>query len=68
MKDINVTKRVKFSDNDGESLPITRCVCGEEFHPWHYYINIDPETSNRCPKCGKKLYFKAVITVYERRG
>ncbi len=61
----DVTHLVSFSDNDGEDLPLTRCVCGKEFESWDFILSIYPDTAKECPACGRKLYFDYSITVYE---
>ncbi len=61
----DVTHLVSFSDNDGESLPLTRCVCGKEFAAWDFILSIYPDMARECPACGRKLYFDYSITVYE---
>lgn len=67
---IDVTANVEFGNPDDECLPLTRCVCGAEFEPWTNIISIydDPAFMEPCPKCGRLLYFRATITVYERKG
>ena len=30
----DITKDVEWGDNDGESLPILKCICGQEFDCW----------------------------------
>jgi len=62
---INVTHLVDFYENDGECLPITKCVCGQMFEPWEFFISIYKDIAYACPTCGRKLYFRADITVYE---
>jgi len=65
MPDKDVTPQVSFAEIDGESLPLTKCVCGEQFVPWEFIISIYREGANDCRKCGRKLYFRASIKVYE---
>ena len=60
---IDVTDKVKFENNDDESLPIIRCICGEKFDPWHFIIS--PDFPNECPNCKRKFIFKNTIKVYE---
>ena len=64
-KDIDVTKLVEFYDNDGESLPLIKCVCGAEYVPWGNILSIYRDLAKVCPKCGRKFYFTNEIKVYE---
>ena len=65
MNDIDVTKDIRFGDNDGEYLPITKCVCGEKFNSWDFSISIYNDMLTECPKCNRKFYFRNSITIYE---
>jgi len=67
MPDKDVTQLVEFNDNDSESLPITKCVCGATFASWKFNISIYREEPliYSCPACGRKLYFSIAIRVYE---
>ena len=69
MSGIDVTDRVEFGPVDGESLRITRCVCGATFPAWTYHINIydEVEWMEPCPKCHRRLYFTTNVRVYEYR-
>ncbi len=61
---IDVTDQVVFLGNDGELLPIIKCVCGKEFPPWNFAISIYEDNPNDCPNCGRKLFFRNRISVY----
>ncbi len=63
--DIDVTSQVLFGENDGEYLPLTRCVCGHTFEPWDEMISIYRDDPYACDYCGRKLYFIANIKVIE---
>ena len=65
VKDIDVTNMVDFHDNDGESLPLVQCVCGERFAEWDCILSIYRDMAKKCSKCGRKLYFRNEIRVYE---
>lgn len=65
MNDLNVTSQVNFGDNDGESLPLTRCVCGSQFASWEEIISIYRDHPWQCPKCGAKLFFSCNVNVYQ---
>ena len=61
----DVTNLVDFHNNDDECLPITKCVCGAKFTPWDFFISIYDDDPYRCPLCGKKLFFRLDIRVFE---
>ncbi len=61
----DVTKLVEFGNNDDETLPIKKCVCGTKFPEWSFYISIYPDHAEPCPNCGRKLYFQNTIVVWE---
>jgi len=63
--DKDVTKLIEFGNNDDKSLPIYKCICGEEFYSWEFVISIYRETPSACPKCGRKFYFKNTITIFK---
>jgi hypothetical protein len=63
--DKDVTELVCFNENDGEGLPILKCVCGQEFAPWYFVVGIYRHTPKVCPDCGRRLYFRNSIRVYE---
>lgn len=63
---IDVTREVEFEDNDSDSLPIIKCVCGQEFIAWDgFIISYGEDHPSECPKCGRKLFFTNSIRVYE---
>jgi hypothetical protein len=62
--DIDITTKVQFGDNDGEVLPLSRCVCGKRFDPWTFILSVYREDPKECT-CGRKLYFKNVISIFE---
>ena len=65
MKDIDVTDKVEFGKNDGEFLPLMKCVCGKLFGYWDCVLSIYETDANECPNCMRKLYFRSGIKVYE---
>ncbi len=65
MRDIDITDRVKYDLSDGEALPIVKCVCGNEFPSWKFIIKMDRDEPRMCRKCGRRMYFRAEIKVYE---
>lgn len=66
MLDIDITDLVEFGNNDGECLPIMRCVCGNEFYYWKFIISIYRDDPYHCDACGRGLYFTCAIRVFER--
>lgn len=64
--DKDVTKLVMFGDNDGELLPILKCVCGERFDYWDFTISIYSDDWCSCKACNRWLFFKIEIKVYEK--
>jgi hypothetical protein len=65
VNDIDVTNQVDFHNNDDEFLPLTKCACGQKFEPWDFSINIYREDARTCTNCGRKLYFRLDIKVFE---
>jgi DNA-directed RNA polymerase subunit RPC12/RpoP len=59
----DVTDQVTWEDNDGECLPLTKCVCGTRFDAWSEIVSIYKNHPWTCPKCGVKLIFSVGITV-----
>lgn len=64
----NVTDQISFGESDGESLFITKCICGKEFSTWEFCINIYDDNPNSCPKCGRKFFWRQLVTVFEVVG
>ncbi len=64
---IDVTDKVVFDndDIDGECLPLYKCVCGKEFEKWHFILSIYEDHPHICSHCGRKLFFRNEIKVYE---
>lgn len=65
MKIKDITSQVDFLNNDDELLPITKCVCGEEFDSWEFCVSIYENEAHSCPKCGRKFFFRLGIRVFE---
>lgn len=61
----DVTNQIEFGESDGESLFITKCVCGEEFGTWDFIISIYDDDPYSCPKCGRKFFWRQLVTVFE---
>jgi len=64
MTDKDITSQCTFGDSDGESLPLTRCACGKDFPMWDKIIGTYRDLSTKCD-CGRKLYFKNDVHIYE---
>jgi DNA-directed RNA polymerase subunit RPC12/RpoP len=64
---LDVTNEVGFGDNDGEWLPLDRCICGERFDKEGgcLSLGIYEDDADECPKCGRKFIFKVNINVYQ---
>lgn len=62
---MDVTDQVDFGNSDDESLPLTKCVCGKKFEYWEFVLSIYEDSPNKCPNCGRKLFFRNSIRVYE---
>ena len=65
MNDKDITSQVQFGGVDGELLPLTKCACGQEFDYWDFVLSIYRVEPDVCPNCGRKMYFKLEVTVYE---
>jgi len=63
--DKDITNQCSFGEIDDECLPLRKCVCGEEYDHWHFVLSIYREGASICKKCGRKLYFRNKITIYE---
>jgi DNA-directed RNA polymerase subunit RPC12/RpoP len=62
----DVTDKVAFLNNDDELLPIIKCVCGQKFEPWTFIISIYKDDPTECQSCGRKLFFRNMIRVFEK--
>ncbi len=65
MNDINVTNQVSFEMNDGECLPLIKCVCGQKYILWDNIISVYRDDANECSNCHRKLYFTIGINIWE---
>lgn len=64
----DVTTLVKFQENDGESLPLTQCVCGKKFDAWDFILGVYQDNPTRCKDCGREFFFSVEIRVYQVEG
>jgi len=62
--DKDVTKSIRCDLNDGDSLPLTKCVCGQEYMGWVFVLHSDRNDPTTC-RCGRKLYFQCQVRVFE---
>jgi len=65
MPDIDITDKTRWGDIDGESLALTQCTCGKEFGYWDFIIGPYREWPHHCPDCGRALYFKIHVQIFE---
>lgn len=63
MKD--VTDLVDFGNSEDEYLPMLKCICGQKFGMWEHSISIYKDDAVECPNCGKRLFFRSSIKVYQ---
>jgi hypothetical protein len=61
----DITDQVEFYNNDDESLPLTKCACGKVFDAWDFILSIYDDLPKTCRYCGRKMYFKLEIRVFE---
>uniref|UniRef100_A0A6M3JYV4 Uncharacterized protein n=1 Tax=viral metagenome TaxID=1070528 RepID=A0A6M3JYV4_9ZZZZ len=62
--DKDITDKCRFGGNDDECLPLEKCACGREFDSWDFILGPYRDTPHECD-CGRKLYFRNKITIYE---
>lgn len=63
---LDITDKVCVGLNDGDSLPLERCVCGDLSEPWEgLVLDSDPHYKSECPKCGRKMWFSLEIKVWQ---
>jgi hypothetical protein len=62
---LDVTAEVCFGTNDDEALPLLKCVCGKKFDLWNAIVSVYPDNPWQCDECGRQLYFRNSITVYQ---
>ena len=65
MDDKDVTSLIEQGEIDDEVMSILKCVCGEKFHDWKFYIGIYRNRPYRCNKCNRGLYFSVSVRIYE---
>lgn len=62
---LEITNKVRVGLNDGDSLPLERCVCGQVAGPWEWILDSDPEYKSECDTCGRKMWFSIEIKVWQ---
>lgn len=65
MPDLEITKQVEIGYFEEEDLVLKRCVCGKKFEDWDFVLHPYDDTANTCDGCGRMLYFRVDIHVYE---
>ena len=66
MPDLDVTDKTNWGDIDGESLALTKCACGYKFgYLLDFIIGPYRDSPHHCPGCGRALYFKIRIQIFE---
>lgn len=63
--DKDITVLVKFEAPDDEMLPLMQCVCGKKYEAWEFAISIYRDDPYECRSCGRRLYFRNTVKVYE---
>lgn len=61
----DVTDQIQVGAVDDELVAVNKCVCGEVFDHWYFYLSIYPDSPNECPACGRKFYFTSTVRVFE---
>jgi len=51
--------------DDRDVAAVTRCLCGQTYPAWQETLSIYEDNPWECPKCGVKLVFGYVVTVYQ---
>lgn len=63
---LEITDKVRMGLNDGDRLPLERCVCGDVTEPWEgMVLDTDPEYKSECPECGREMWFSIEIKVWQ---
>ena len=63
---LDITNKVLVGLNDGESIPLEKCVCGDVSEPWEFVLHTDPSDPNKCDICGRKMWFEISIRVFQK--
>ena len=63
--DKDITNLVDFGDIDGESIPLTKCACGQHYDSWQFIVSIYRNDPVECINCHRKLYCSIEVKVYE---
>ena len=61
----DVTNKIEFDNLTDGYLPITKCLCGQEFDDWNFLISIYSDFPYECPNCGVKLYYENKIKIFQ---
>ena len=61
----DVSNQFQTDCSDGESLPVTRCMCGAHFCGWgDFVLDTDSYYPKPCPLCGRKFYWRPNPRIY----
>lgn len=63
--DLDVTNQIEYADIEGDSLSITKCVCGKEYKSWDFILHTDRDWAAECYHCHRKFYFRDTVQVFE---
>jgi len=61
---VEVTAQTETDDNDGELVPLTRCVCGQGDQLWEAILAPDRD-AQPMPCGGARLYASVSVRVYQ---
>ena len=64
MKKKDITKDTDSGLPDDESLPLTKCKCGQEWDLWGGPI-LAFDYPTECPNCKRQLVWGITIKIYE---
>ena len=62
---LDVTDKVEFGNPDDECLPLHKCVCGKKFDHFSALVSVYEDGAWECDDCGRKLFFRNSIKVFE---
>lgn len=71
MPDIDVTSKVEFVILDGETVGVTKCVCGATSYKWDFTLDrkLDRHPglwgAKACAVCERQMYYTDDVRVFE---
>ena len=60
-----ITDEVRVGSVDGEHASLLRCACGRKWSDWDFFIGVYADDPKSCPSCGRMMFFKMDVKVYE---